>query len=480
MSTSPRDPWTTLPPAYGPHLPGAIVPLTVLTRGALYQVPWRSVRHLHAAITHTFDRRHHTTKPDFALIPTQLSPSGWALWLKDLPVAQAVAGGSADAMLRDAPVTIRCGAVTKLRTPAVEGVGRQRVVLAAETPVVIRHANAGATDHGDAKQVYLYPVEHALVSTLTNALAERLGLKLAPADLALKILATETRTERVVIGHLNGHGVVRGWTGRVAMDVSPLGRWLLDCAARIGLGGRTAFGFGRVKVGSMALDLPPLGEPYPAGGRPEDRVSAQAEHAWTKLTGEPRERAVAGVEAMLAGARFDRIADNEIWVWRNGAVLLFVERSALGAQRVCALGATAGSDEERRLGAGRDAPPLGEDVGRFALTTKAIERYRERIEPHLSFEQAGERLRALTDAGRRVGPYRGEHLGKLPGAELWRGPRVGTGNARTALANSRIRFVVATGEGGRPTVVTVLPHRHEARWCGGDLDAGARMATVAR
>jgi hypothetical protein len=462
--TSLPSPWETPPPAYGPHLPGGILPLTLHgERRSLMQIPWRSVRHLHAALTHLIDRRHHTTKPDFSLIPTPLTPSGWALYLKDLEIAQALAGASGEARLGDMPVTIGCGSLTKLRTPMVDTPGRQRVCLTAETPVVIRHAGAEALGRNDAKQVYLVPVQHALVSTLCNALAERLGIEVSPADVALKILATETEPASTVVGHLNGHGVVRGWTGRVVMDVSPLGRWLLDCAERLGLGGRTAFGFGRVRVGSMALDAPPLGDPYPAGGRPEDRVGPHALRAWTALTGRLVEHAVADVEALRAGARFERIADNGVWCWRNGNVLLFVDRGALGEERVSALGAMDGSDEARKLARDEAPDPADETLDaapRFIVSAKAVARYQARYEPRLSFQEAHARLQALTAAGRSMGPYRGEHIGKLPGAELWRGPKLGPGESRKQPANSRLRFVVA-GEPGQRTVITVLPRRHE-------------------
>ncbi len=284
---------------------------------------------------------------------------------------------------------------------------------------------------------------------------------MAPADVALRILATDTQTENVIIGHLNGQGIVRGWTGRVVMDVSPLGRWLLDCAERLGLGGRTAFGFGRVRVGTMALDAPLLGEPYPPEGRDEDRVSAQAIHAWTKLHDAPLSCAVAGVEAMRTEARFERIADNGTWTWKHGNVLLFVEPDALGRQRVCALGAVEGSEEALRLAGETGAPDETRGgVPCFILTPHAIARYQARIEPHLSYDAAKVKLQALTEAGRRVRVYAARE--DKPEAELWRGPKTGRGTNTVQPADSRIRFLVVKGDRGRPTVSTVLPHGNES------------------
>lgn len=40
----------------------------------------------------------------------------------------------------------------------------------------------------------------------------------------------------------------RGWEGSCVVEVNAPARWMLECDALVGLGGRTALGFGRVRV----------------------------------------------------------------------------------------------------------------------------------------------------------------------------------------------------------------------------------------
>lgn len=57
-------------------------------------------------------------------------------------------------------------------------------------------------------------------------------------------------------------------------------------------------------------------------------------------------------------------------------------------------------------------------AGRWFITPHAVARYRERIAPGLTYEQALAELIRLSLAARRCGEER-----SLPGAFLWRGPR---------------------------------------------------------
>jgi hypothetical protein len=59
----------------------------------------------------------------------------------------------------------------------------------------------------------------------------------------------DAQTEREEVLLRGKVGPVRGWSGSVVVETNAVGRWLLECAGRgLGLGGRTAFGFGRVRV----------------------------------------------------------------------------------------------------------------------------------------------------------------------------------------------------------------------------------------
>lgn len=102
---------------------------------------------------------------------------------------------------------------------------------------------------------------------------------------------------------------------------------------------------------------------------------------------------------------------------------------------------------------------LGDDRrvidGRFFVTPHAVRGYLSRFRRDLVRLDAEEAYRIaladlirLTSAGRLVGPAHG-------GAELWRGPRLGTSKHQDR--RSRMRFIVGPAEGHDCAVVTVLP-----------------------
>lgn len=76
--------------------------------------------------------------------------------------------------------------------------------------------------------------------------------------------------------------------------------------------------------------------------------------------------------------------------------------------------------------------------GRWFITPHAVARYRERICPGASYEQALRDLIAWSE--------RAHFVREQNGSQLWRGPRPG-----------KLRFWVSFGRHGLPQLVTVLP-----------------------
>lgn len=68
----------------------------------------------------------------------------------------------------------------------------------------------------------------------------------ATADPAIAAANATTVSSALKIGY--ERGVVGASWGSLIVECNATGRWLLDCAALVGLGGKTAFGFGRVRV----------------------------------------------------------------------------------------------------------------------------------------------------------------------------------------------------------------------------------------
>lgn len=107
-------------------------------------------------------------------------------------------------------------------------------------------------------------------------------------------------------------------------------------------------------------------------------------------------------------------------------------------------------------------------AGRWFVTPHAVERYVERIEPGLTYDEALGRLVALSERAHFVREKVTVDFGRV---EIWRGPKP-----------TRIRcYVVPGGEGEMDVLVTVLPTFDGApprtvRVARGDRDLGAPQA----
>lgn len=85
-----------------------------------------------------------------------------------------------------------------------------------------------------------------LLSTLCAWLPRRLGLQLGADDARLEIVENETRAAHLTLG--GKYGTVSGFDGWMVVECNAVGEWLLRVAETMGLGGRVAFGLGRIVV----------------------------------------------------------------------------------------------------------------------------------------------------------------------------------------------------------------------------------------
>lgn len=238
--------WRLPCPDLGPVLPGRVVAIRFPEydrRGDAWPYHRRHVRTIHGAVT-TLTRDPHAQHPAFAL---WLDPSSRQWWAR-LPESSArmVAERRFVHALGDRSTEIRTGPALATETPAPL---REpcRVRVRAVSPVVIR-ANAGRLTRTECEA-------GNISSSLGSTLAPRLGLPILHRDLVPCRVAedgSEPWSGRIdVPGRgkcVGGDGVIRGWTGTVTLECAPLTAWLLACAVALGLGGRTAFGFGRIAM----------------------------------------------------------------------------------------------------------------------------------------------------------------------------------------------------------------------------------------
>jgi hypothetical protein len=205
-----------------------------------WAIQHRNVRALHGMMTAILGKPHQRW-PEWALLPSR-SGVGWSVYVRDEDAGtQLYEQREVQARLYDRRVTVRFGAKWRPKYPVMRRRrGWRALRIDAITPIVIR--STGSTVHR------LIPSKTALISTLTTEFPARVGVELdRPDDLVLELVATDARTERVLMG--GKLATWAGWLGSVIVRTNAIGEFLLRCAANgPGLGGRTAFGFGRIVV----------------------------------------------------------------------------------------------------------------------------------------------------------------------------------------------------------------------------------------
>lgn len=228
------SPWHYGAPPFAATLPGGSCPLSV-SPPPISAIEHRHARHLHGVICHLLGRDHDQA-PAFALRPSA-EGCGWSVrW-----------AGAAGAELAGRTFTVRLlGGTRRLDVGPIQlepapspfqPRGRRRVRVDAVTPVVIR--SMGGTTVRTAP-------EASHVRSALLGLAARLRLPLRPDDLMVELVERGTMPEAVPLG--GKYPRLRGWIGHLVLEANAPARWLLLVAERVGLGGRTAFGFGCVRV----------------------------------------------------------------------------------------------------------------------------------------------------------------------------------------------------------------------------------------
>jgi len=230
--------WLLGAPAYDVMLPAAGFTLSV-SPTPRWPVELRNTRALHGMVTGLLGLPHTKPVPAFALSPIQTA-FGWGV-ITNPETAQRVANLSAEAVLFDRDVTVATGPLVRIKTPRVTKRGHRRLRIDAITPVCVRNSSSHWT--------HVTPTASNLGSTLLHHLPMRLGIRVDMETLRLDLVSRETQVERVPLG--GKYGNAGGWSGSCIVDTNAVGEWLLRCAESLGLGGRTAFGFGRVRISNV-------------------------------------------------------------------------------------------------------------------------------------------------------------------------------------------------------------------------------------
>jgi len=221
----------------GPHMPGVGIELHV-SPAPRWPVQHRNVRGLHGMMTALLGVPHQRW-PEWALFPHQRGV-GWAAYVRDAEAGRRLLSqGEVDAALYGKSVRVRFGTRWQPKYPVVRRRGWRRLRIDAITAVNIM--SMGRTTPRPL------PTKTSIISALTAEFPARVGVEVRPDDVVLRIVSTDARTEHVQMGAK--YGAVPGWVGSAIVETNAIGEFLLRCAANgPGLGGRTAFGFGRIVV----------------------------------------------------------------------------------------------------------------------------------------------------------------------------------------------------------------------------------------
>lgn len=240
-----EDPWALASPAHHQPLGAAMsMALRPRARREVY-APTEGVM-WHGVVTALL-RDGHSARAEFSAWP-----GGDRWWLlTPSPEAAKLLG---DRIIRQRVGCLRghlaVGPACPAIVPAPRAPGRYRVRVTAETPVVVRAWSAPGESE---KRTQTSPSDHGLASTLASTLGARvLPRELLPDLVPVAVVRDDTTPAALRLGgKVGGDGILRGWVGAVTVETSALGAWLLEASARVGLGGRTPFGCGRVDVEVM-------------------------------------------------------------------------------------------------------------------------------------------------------------------------------------------------------------------------------------
>lgn len=200
-------------PEYGPYLPGGAC---LLSTRPEWRLEHRHLSALHGLLS-SLTGPHDPTVPRFVLAPSDC-PLGWAVVLCEDDL-RGFAGRTHMGRLSTSRVELVAGPLMRLKTPPRPEPGRYRVELETLTPLVLRSGQ---------------PTGGALHSSMVAWLPRRIGLQAH----RIAVRAVDRRV------WLEG----RGWTGQMLLETNAPGLWWLRVAERIGLGGRCAYGYGRVRI----------------------------------------------------------------------------------------------------------------------------------------------------------------------------------------------------------------------------------------
>lgn len=203
----------------------------------------RQISALHGIVT-SLTGQHDPNVPRFCLVPWNQG-CGWGTWFADDGQARKLSMTHHNVRLWNDRQWLSFGAHYRFKAPRVTKRGRRQLRIDAITPVCVRCTNGSDGSY----RIYTAPTSGNLRSTLTMMTPKRIGLFVDDNTVKIELIERNTHPATVSLAGRSGRlGNMRGWVGHVIVETNAVGHWLLNVSERIGFGGTTAFGFGRIAV----------------------------------------------------------------------------------------------------------------------------------------------------------------------------------------------------------------------------------------
>lgn len=203
-----------------------------------WPIELRHTRLLHGMLTALTGP--HEGVPKWSLAP---APNNrWrVIWL-DTNAGRRLAGHRKTEQIADQEIDAIFGPAKKFRPPDIQPErGMRNIRLRTITPVMIRSRQA------DGSVIVRDEIGPHLLTTLAQNVATKSGVDVLEDELVIQNLAEHTHTTRVPQGG-KYQGSWTGLKGHLDLRCNAVAHSLLALSCIVGLGGRTAFGLGRVWI----------------------------------------------------------------------------------------------------------------------------------------------------------------------------------------------------------------------------------------
>lgn len=234
------NPWLLGAPPFDEYLPGAGLEMRFTPN---IRFEHRQLSALHGAVT-SLTGPHDPNVPRFCLVPWSRG-CGWGVWLTEDALVEQLAGTEHKVRLGHGTPLLHFGTRYRIKAPRVTKRGHRKLRIDAITPVCVRCTNGSDGSY----KLYTAPTGGNLRSTLTLMTPKRIGLLVDESTIKLELVERHTQPATLSLAGRSGRlGNMRGWVGYVIVETNAVGHWLFEVAARIGFGGTTSFGFGRIAI----------------------------------------------------------------------------------------------------------------------------------------------------------------------------------------------------------------------------------------